>query len=73
VSYGNTPCSDQLDTITARLPDLTPLSTGSYRISCHIGGYSRAPSPGSGRHRFDDVGGGCWLLRVTDLFGHSGC
>ncbi len=29
VNYGNTPRNDQLDTITARLPDLNPLSTGS--------------------------------------------
>jgi len=29
VSYGNTPRSDQFDTITARLPGLRPLSTGS--------------------------------------------
>jgi hypothetical protein len=29
VSYGNTPHSDQIYTVTARLPDLHPLSTGS--------------------------------------------
>jgi hypothetical protein len=34
VSYGNTPRSDQLDTITAGLPNLNPLPTGSKTTTC---------------------------------------